>query len=33
MKKQKFIVLMRHGERADLAGDEVRLNSSDPELT
>jgi broad specificity phosphatase PhoE len=32
-KKQKIIVIMRHGERSDLAGTEVKLNMSDPELT
>ena len=32
-KKQKIIVIMRHGERTDLAGAEVKLNLSDPELT
>lgn len=33
LKKEKIVVLMRHGERADLAGAEVKCNYSDPELT
>jgi broad specificity phosphatase PhoE len=33
MNFEKIIVVIRHGERADLAGDEVKLNLSDPELT
>jgi hypothetical protein len=31
--KEKIIVVMRHGERTDLAGAEIKLNISDPELT
>lgn len=32
-KQDKIIIVMRHGERADLAGIQVMLNFSDPELT
>lgn len=31
--KEKRIIVMRHGERADLAGERVKLSISDPELT
>jgi broad specificity phosphatase PhoE len=31
--KEKLIIVMRHGERADLAGEEVLLHGCDPELT
>src|SRR5687768_4910381 len=30
---EKIIIIMRHGERTDLAGEEVKINISDPELT
>ena len=33
MNFEKIIVVIRHGERADLAGEEVKLNIYDPELT
>ncbi len=32
-KKDRLIVVMRHGERSDLAGTEVKLSMSDPNLT
>jgi hypothetical protein len=33
MKKEKLVIVMRHGERSDLAGADVKLSNSDPELT
>jgi broad specificity phosphatase PhoE len=33
MNNEKLIIVIRHGERTDLAGEEVKMHSSDPELT
>ena len=33
MNNEKLIIVIRHGERTDLAGEVVKLHQSDPELT